>query len=579
MPVFVGAGTSSFMKGGDGVGVSTSTTSIRNSLSGVRPGQLIFNTTTNLMEYYNGTTWIVIDTPPVVSSVNNTNITDTQIAAGFDLVITGSFFAAGATVKFIGNDGTSHTSPSVAVNSTTQITARVHTSVSNSNEPYDVQVTNQSGLSATLENAFNVNASPTWNTTAGLLATITDLTTGNHATLSASDSEGDTVSYTESASVLSDAGLALNSGTGIISGDPTNVNSSTTLSFTVNATSSGINTTARNFSLVVNPAGDGTSSSRPIANIATFNSLGTLSSVGYYDRWVNFNGAVTPLQQKLYYDGTDTWYVTSLGMGTQDGAMINGSAFGYQNDVGLGAFKAINIGRSHTRRVSGSGIWSYISNAETSTLIGTTVVASSGSQGSHPQGDSGSSPILLSGGNGNPSGWTDIDYYNHVSGANYSSAQETAFRNVVTQLNYKTAWMCIGGDDDGTGTSLSNVDWDSGSTIHSTNGNNGTPQTGYFRDKDNSAQKLQAGQSNVNEHMMVTWWTHNAALAVSSNSGGPNIMGDAGSGSYTGGMKTTTMIMPSQIKGEVGSSSTTWVSPLYNSTIGKLNNRLVLLYK
>ena len=83
MPVFVGAGTSSFMKGGDGVGVSTSTTSIRNSLSGVRAGQMIFNHTTNLMEYYNGTTWIVIDTPPVVSSVNNTNIADTQIDAGF----------------------------------------------------------------------------------------------------------------------------------------------------------------------------------------------------------------------------------------------------------------------------------------------------------------------------------------------------------------------------------------------------------------------------------------------------------------------------------------------------------------
>ena len=577
MPVFVGAGTSSFMKGSGGVGVSTATTTTRNALSGLRPGQMIFNHTTNLMEYYNGSTWIVIDTPPVVSSINNTNITDTQIAAGFDLVITGSFFAAGATVKFIGNDGTSHTSPSVAVNSPSQITARVHTSVSNSNEPYDVQVTNTSGLSATLEDAFNVNASPTWNTTAGLLATITDLTTGNHATLSASDAEGDTISYTESASVLSGAGLALNSGTGIISGDPTNVNSSTTLSFTVNATSSGINTTARNFSIVVNPAQDGTSSSRAIANIASFNSLGTLSSVGYYDRWVSFNGAVTPLQQKLYYDGTDTWYVTSLGMGTQDGAMINGSAFGFQTNSDLGAFKAINIGRSHTRTVSGSGIWSYISNAVTSTLIGTTVVASSGSQGSHPQGDSDSSPIALSG-NGVLSSWINIDYYNHVAGANYSSAQETAFRNVVTQLNYKTAWMCIGGDDDGTGNALTNVDWDTGNSIYSTNGNSGTPQTGYFRDKDNSEQKLQAGQSNVNEHMMVTWWTHNAALAVSSD-GSPNIMGDAGSGTYTNGMKTTTMIMPTQIKGEIGSTSTTWVSPLYNSTIGKLNNRLVLLYK
>ena len=60
MPVFVGAGTSSFMKGSDGVGVSTATTTQRNALSGVRQGQLIYNETTNLMEYYNGTTWVLL---------------------------------------------------------------------------------------------------------------------------------------------------------------------------------------------------------------------------------------------------------------------------------------------------------------------------------------------------------------------------------------------------------------------------------------------------------------------------------------------------------------------------------------
>ena len=48
MPVFVGAGTSSFMKDTGGVGVSTSTTTIRNALSGVKPGQLIFNHSTTV---------------------------------------------------------------------------------------------------------------------------------------------------------------------------------------------------------------------------------------------------------------------------------------------------------------------------------------------------------------------------------------------------------------------------------------------------------------------------------------------------------------------------------------------------
>ena len=56
MPVFVGTGTSSFMKVIiDGVGMSTATTTTRDAISGVRPGQMLFNHTTNLMEYYNGT--------------------------------------------------------------------------------------------------------------------------------------------------------------------------------------------------------------------------------------------------------------------------------------------------------------------------------------------------------------------------------------------------------------------------------------------------------------------------------------------------------------------------------------------
>ena len=75
MPVFVGAGSSSFMKSADGVGMSTATTTTRDAISSVRPGQMIFNHTTNLMEYYNGTAWIAIDTPPTVTSVNTVSYT------------------------------------------------------------------------------------------------------------------------------------------------------------------------------------------------------------------------------------------------------------------------------------------------------------------------------------------------------------------------------------------------------------------------------------------------------------------------------------------------------------------------
>ena len=141
---------------GSSVGIGTTSTTGRNAGVGTAVATLIFNSTTGLMEYYNGNNWIPIDTPPSVSSVNNTNITEAQITAGFDLVITGSLFKTGATIKFVGNDGTEYASPTVAVNTANQITARVPTSVTNANEPFDVKVTNPSGLSNTLDDAFNI---------------------------------------------------------------------------------------------------------------------------------------------------------------------------------------------------------------------------------------------------------------------------------------------------------------------------------------------------------------------------------------------------------------------------------------
>ena len=51
MPIFVGAGTSSFMKGSDGIGFTRLTTTQRNALTAVQ-GQVIYNTTTNRVEIY-----------------------------------------------------------------------------------------------------------------------------------------------------------------------------------------------------------------------------------------------------------------------------------------------------------------------------------------------------------------------------------------------------------------------------------------------------------------------------------------------------------------------------------------------
>jgi len=312
--------------GTEGTKVATGTTGQRGSTT----GQLRFNTDTGLAEYYTGSAFKSIDAPPTVSSVGNNNITDAQISANYDLSISGSGFGSGATVKFIGNDGTEYNSSTVTVNSDTSITARVPTSVTNANEPFDVKVTNVSGLSATLADAFNVDGKPAWQTASGTIATIYDSATGTHATVSATDPEGDAITYSETGdTVLSTQNFSLDSSTGAISGDPVNVVSSTTHTFTLRATS-GTNTADRSFNIIVNPALDGSSSGRANTSAINIYNLG-ITSNGYY--WLDLDG--TPRQ--FYCDMTNGgfilfshWSANTSGGGTASvGSTSYANAKGY----------------------------------------------------------------------------------------------------------------------------------------------------------------------------------------------------------------------------------------------------------
>lgn len=231
--------------GTEGTKVASGTTAQRGSTQ----GQLRFNTTTGLAEYYTGTSFKSIDSPPTISSISPT----TQAAGNSNVVITGSSFSTGVTAKFVGNDGTEYTSPSVTRNSDTQLTATTPANgLPASNEPFDIKVTNSSGLSATLADALDAGGVPAWSTAAGNLGSLLHNATGNHFTLSASDPDGTAVTYAETTSVLTSAGLALNSSTGVISGDPTDVSNSETKTFTVNA-NSGTDSTARTFNIIINP--------------------------------------------------------------------------------------------------------------------------------------------------------------------------------------------------------------------------------------------------------------------------------------------------------------------------------------
>ena len=113
--------------GTEGTKVASGTTAQR----GATTGQIRFNSTTGLAEYYDGTIFKSIDSPPTVTSISPTTETD----ANSNIVITGSNFASGATVLFIGDDGTEYSSPSVTIDSSTQITATTPASASENSYP------------------------------------------------------------------------------------------------------------------------------------------------------------------------------------------------------------------------------------------------------------------------------------------------------------------------------------------------------------------------------------------------------------------------------------------------------------
>ena len=262
--------------GTEGTKVASGTTAQRGSTQ----GQIRFNTTTGLAEYYTGTEFKPIDSPPTILSVDNTNIESSTLPA--NLVITGNSFS-NASVKFIGNDGTEINSPSVTTNSASQVTAQVPTTVTSANEPFDVKVINSSGLSATLEDAFNVDASPVFGVASGSLGTLSDANraSSNLTTITATDDEGDTVTFSVTSGSLP-TGITLNSD-GTFSGTANSETSDTTYTFTVTA-SDGTNTSTRQYTITVNA---------PIATGGTVTSTG-----GYIYHTFTSNGNFVVLQPK-----------------------------------------------------------------------------------------------------------------------------------------------------------------------------------------------------------------------------------------------------------------------------------------
>ena len=210
-------------------------------------GTLRYNSTLELPEYYNGSSWVSIDSPPAITSVSPTEV-ESGAGGNITFTINGERFSTGANVKFVSNTGTELTPSSVTRVSDSQLTAVIaKNSFVNGQEPYDVKVINSSGLSAILADQINVDNAPSWVTSAGSLGSHANYASVN-VTVSATDADGDTVTYSVVSGSLP-SGLSLNSSTGAITGTMGAVGSSTTVNFTIRATANG-KTADRAFSFV-----------------------------------------------------------------------------------------------------------------------------------------------------------------------------------------------------------------------------------------------------------------------------------------------------------------------------------------
>jgi hypothetical protein len=214
-------------------------------------GRLYSNGESQRLELYTGATYgwqnIVAETPGVTGysgTVLETNSTNT-------ITITGTNFSAGATATLVGTDGTEITANTTTVNSLTSISA-VFGAIAANTEPYDIRVTNPSNLYGVYYDILTVNDKPIWTTAAGSLGTFTEQESIS-VTVVATDEENNSVTYSLAAGSSLPSGITLNSSTGVISGTLPDIASSTTYSFTINATDSLNTSQSRAFSITSNP--------------------------------------------------------------------------------------------------------------------------------------------------------------------------------------------------------------------------------------------------------------------------------------------------------------------------------------
>ena len=546
-------------------------------------GDLRHNSTLGILEQYTTDGWQGIASSPTVTSVSPNNIEESDSTQ--TIVINGQNFDSGATALLVGSGG--NITPTTSTrNTSSQITIVYSGSdaITTDTGPYDIKVTNSTGLAGTLDDALTLDDAPNWSTAAGSLGTVIEDIAMSTLTVAATDPEGASVTYSVTSGALP-SGTSLGSSNGQITGTPNVGNSGysssgVTHNFTVTANDGTGNTTPRAFS-ILRKWQDGSTSAQAVSSLTALDAL-SHGDTGYNTRYVSFNGAVTPFQMDTYTDSNNvTWYVTSPVFGTGGINVLNDSVFGQTSNEGEGTFKTIVGGQ--TRTVSMGGNFSAFSTKTAYNIFSTNTPSTYVDTVTNINGNGygGGSQTSISGkfrGDGHVLrtsdtrlGYNTLNWYLHGTGSNASGTNIAAMRAVVTQLSILTPWTTVTGDDDGT----------NGAGAYSAYNNNNdytlgsTPAGTWLKDASNNVQKMVSGITNANEHMFVSMWTHNDHSHKASS--GSTIW------SYTGGvgngLSTTGMILAAQYDARAGGSSTVTMGPAYSSATGFRNSRLPFLVR
>ena len=185
------------------------------------------------------------ETKPTISGISPSTITNDAT----NVVITGTNFVSVPQVDAISSTGAVTIANSVSFTSATSITANFTLATDGT---YFIRVENNDGNAVRSSSALlTVSDAPGWTTSAGSLGTIAGNFSGTVATVAAS---GDTVTFSETTSVLTNASQAnctLNSSTGVITTTDFGGSSTTptTYNFTLRATDAQGQTADRAFSL------------------------------------------------------------------------------------------------------------------------------------------------------------------------------------------------------------------------------------------------------------------------------------------------------------------------------------------